>query len=160
MKKSILFILLLHLYSQAVADCSAPDLTFEIHNGPFLNFKITKLWDESQINGKKNARDTLIKFGDYNFLVSAQGTTNVPTKLNVNVSDITKRLLNNFKSSEYSPYPNKQIFTVSEIEAYDLTGDSKEDLIIFNVSPGANVYSGAVGILKGSLKTLIKPTCY
>jgi hypothetical protein len=54
----------------------------------------------------------------------------------------------------------RKAVSISSIEVYDLTGDSKEDFILFKVSPGANVYSGAVGIIDGAWKILIKPACY
>ncbi|NIW00457.1 hypothetical protein GWN26_15550, partial [Candidatus Saccharibacteria bacterium] len=56
--------------------------------------------------------------------------------------------------------PEEQVFTLYEIEAFDLSGDSKENLILFNVSPGANVYSGAIGVINGEWKTLVNPICY
>ena len=76
------------------------------------------------------------------------------------MSNISKKLLDNFVTSIHYLDQIKQVFTVFDIEAYDLTGDSKEDLILFNVSPGANVYSGAIGIVDGTWKMLISPTCY
>ncbi len=159
--KTILILLVLFFSSNhTVVDCSAPDLTFDDHDGNLFGFKITKLWDESETNQINKNNDTLIKFGDYHFLLSAIDTEKRPTKLDVEISDISTKLLNNFITSVHYLSPLKQVFTVSSIEAYDLSGDSKEDLILFDVSPGANVYSGAVGIVDGNWKTLIKPSCY
>ena len=160
MKKAIAFLLLLFSNNLAIADCSAPELAFEKHVGNILGFKIIKLWDDSEtVNINKNI-DTLIKFGDYRFLVSAKDTDRRPIKLTIEISKISEKLLNNLGRSPHYINPEEQVFTVSEIEAYDLSGDSKEDLILFNVSPGANVYSGAVGIIDGEWKTIINPACY
>jgi hypothetical protein len=160
MKKTLIFLVLLLSSNHAIADCSAPDLTFEQHDGNLFGFKVTKLWDESEADNINKNYDTLIKFGDYSFLISAKNTDKTPIKLNVELSNISKKLLNHFITSPHYLNPEKQVFTVAGIEAYDLSGDTKEDLILFNVSPGANVYSGAVGIIDGTWKTLIKPTCY
>jgi len=160
MKKTIAFLVLLFSNNLAIADCSAPDLAFEKHDGNILGFKITKLWDESEAVNINKDHDTLIKFGDYSFLVSAKNTDRSPIKLNTEISKISMKLLNNLKTSPHHLNPEEQVFTISDIIAYDLSGDSKENLILFNVSPGANVYSGAVGIIDGEWKTLIKPTCY
>ena len=160
MKKTLIFLVLLLSSNHAIADCSAPDLTFEQHDGNLFGFKVTKLWDESEADNINKNHDTLIKFGDYSFLISAKNTDKTPVKLNVELSNISKKLLNHLITSPHCLNPEKQVFTVSGIEVYDLSGDTKEDLILFNVSPGANVYSGAVGIIDGTWKTLIKPTCY
>ena len=160
MKKTLILFVLIIYINHAIADCSAPDLTLEQHDGNLFGFKVTKLWDESGADHINKENDTIIKFGDYSFLISAENTDKRPTKLDVEISNISKNLLNHFITSPHYLSPEKQFFTVSGIEVYDLSGDSKEDLILFNVSPGANVYSGAVGIVDGTWKTLIKPTCY
>lgn len=160
MKKATAFLVLLFLNNLAIADCSAPELAFKKHDGNILGFKIIKLWDESEAVNINKDIDTLIKFGDYWFLVSAKNTDRRPIKLNIEILKILEMLLNNLKRSPHHLNNEEQVFTVSDIEAYDLSGDSKENLIFFNVSPGANVYSGAVGIIDGEWKTIINPTCY
>ena len=160
MNKALIFLVLLLSSNPAIADCSAPDVTLEQHDGNLLGFKVTKLWDESEADNINKNHDTLIQFGDYFFLISAKNTDKKPVKLDVEISNISKKLLNHFIKSPYDLNPKKQVYTVSGIEAYDLSGDAKTDLILFNVSPGVNVYSGAVGIIDGTWKTLIKPTCY
>ncbi len=158
MKKIIYFLTLLFLTNPAFADCSAPELAFEKHNGNILGFKVIKLWEApDHINPHQ---DTLVKFGDYGFLISAVDTDRQPIKLNIEASRISEKILSNLKRSPYYLDPEEQVFTIYEIEAFDLSGDSKENLILFNVSPGANVYSGAIGVINGEWKTLVNPICY
>jgi len=158
MKATVVFLVLLLSSDHAIADCSAPDLAFERHNGKISGFKIIKLWDESEGRNLDKNHDTLIKFGDYDFLLSAEDRK--PVKLNIDTTHISQKLLANFRNSPDYLNSEKLTFRVSDIEAYDLSGDSKENLVLFNVSSGANVYSGAVGIIDGTWKTLIDPTCY
>lgn len=160
MEKTIAFLFLIFAYNLAIADCSAPELVFKKHDGDILGFTIIKLWDDPELVNINKDHDTLIKFGDYSFLVIAKDKGRRPIKLNIEISKISEKLLNNFKRSPHYLNHEEPAFTVSDIETYDLSGDSRENLILFNVSPGANVYSGAVGIIDGEWKTLIKPTCY
>ena len=160
MKKAIVLLVVLFSSTLAIADCSAPDLALEKHDGNVLGFKVLKLWDDSKGRNIDKNYDTLIKFVDYDFLISAKDKGRKPTKLNIETTNISKMLLDKFKTSTHHQTPKEQTFTVSGIEAYDLSGDSKENLLLFNVSPGANVYSGAIGIVNGEWKTLVEPTCF
>ena len=158
MKKIISFLTLILLTSLVNADCSAPELAFEKHDGNILGFKVIKLWEApDHINPHQ---DTLVKFGDYDFLISAIETDRQPIKLNIEASRISEKILSNLKRSPSYLYPEGTVLTLYEIEAFDLSGDSKENLILFNVSPGANVYSGAIGVIDGEWKTLVNPICY
>ena len=160
MKKMIVLLVLLFSTNNAIADCSAPELAFELHDGNISGFRIVKLLDESEAGNINKDHDTLIQYGDYTYLVTAEDADKRPTRLNIHLPDISRTLLNNLQTSPHYLGVEKQIFTVSGIEVYDLSGDAEEDLILFNVSPGANVYSGAVGVIDGAWKTLIKPSCY
>ena len=157
---AVLIVLFSMNVSLSYADCSAPDLSLRKHSGLLHGFKVTKIWFRDDVDKKKITGDTVIKFGDYYFLLAPENTTIKPVKLDTDVSKIEMKLLDSFKSSEHYHGTEEQIFSVHDISIYDLTGDKKADLILYLVSPGANMYSGAVGIVNDEWVMLIKPMCF
>jgi hypothetical protein len=147
-------------YSTVFADCEAPALVFKKHEGIFLGFKVTKIWGNDEIDSVISPNETIINFGDYQFLISPKNTSIEPAELSINTSEISKKLLKNLKSSEHYLRDEKQVFTVSDIKVYDLTADLKVNLIFFNVSSAGGTYSGAVGIVNRDWLELVEPTCY
>ncbi len=158
--KKIIVIFLFLVCRQATADCTAPDMKFNEYDGNIYGFKVEDLWDDYDDSKINKDSVLLIKYGFPDFLISAVNTDRKPVLLNANTEIISQKLLNSFKRSSAYLDPEDQIYSVSNILLYDLTGDLKEDLIFFKVSPGANSYPGVVGIINDSWKVLVMPTCF
>jgi hypothetical protein len=143
-----------------LADCDAPSLSFKKHNGVIYGFKVTKVYDDENLKKERKAGDTVIEFGDYQFLMSPKSSKSKPQKVEIDVKSVSKKLLDNLKAGEFYIGSEKQVFSINDIVAYDLNDDFMADIIFFDVSPGANVYSGVVGIIGKQWVTLVEPMCY
>jgi hypothetical protein len=160
LKLSMIVLVSLLIPTYVLADCDAPSLSFKKHSGVICGFKVTKLYNDEDLKKERKTKDIVIKFGDYQFLMSPKSSKSKPQKVKFDVKSVSKKLLDNFKSGEFYLGSEKQLFSIKDIDAYDLNGDFKADLIFFDVSPGANVYSGVVGIIGKQWVTLIEPTCH
>lgn len=155
---TVLFILLFS--SSAYSDCTAPDLKFAKHTGEIQGFKVVKLWDKLEKDELAKPGDTFIEYGSYGYLLSPVNSGRKVKKLDVDTGEIKDLLLGNLIRGEFYLDPMEQTYEVLNIIVYDLSENAKPDLVLFQVSPGANVYSGAVGIIAGEWKTLVTPMCY
>lgn len=142
------------------ADCDAPALSLEVHKKEVYGFEILKLLGNEN-DPKMSSGDTKIPFGDYEFLFKAtRENLPKPKEVRVGKEDALKKILKAFKSSPHYLGKEKQQFSVTNMQGIDLQGKGNADIILFEVSPGANSYSGAIGIINGKWFAIIPPRCY
>lgn len=147
------------LTSLSFADCDAPELAFEKIRGSTSGFTVKQLWEIPEDPQKQN-HDTEIHFGDHRFLfVPDSKTAMKPRKVTVDVTT-SKKITSAFKSGEHYLDGIKQKFRLISMEGFDVNGDSKADIILFEVSPGGNAYVGAVGVTAKGLVTMVTPSCF
>lgn len=154
-----IFFIILFISINAAADCDAPDLRFKDHVGSIHQFSIISFMEgEKELKTHKNS--TLFVLGDYTFsLTPEKNQKQIPKKVDV-TKTVSDKISASFRSSPNYLDGIKQSFELVSTQGLDLNGDTKADVVIFEVSPGANVYSGAIAIINGELFTLIKPSCY
>ena len=150
---------LFFLCSSVHADCDAPALQFPVRSEAIFGFKVAKL-SGTEDDPKPGKSDSLVKFGDYTVLFSPLSPGKKPVPVKFSNEEIKKKLLANFKSGPNYLEKEKQKFTITDIQGFDLNGDSKPDVFLFGVSPGANVYTGVVGIIDSAWVTLVEPMCF
>lgn len=144
------------------ADCTAPALSLKQHDGLLYGFRVERLqvFDDISAAERKDDRDTLIKSqGDYVLLAPLE-TQHCPVKVAVDAEQVIKQLTGYLQFHEYALAGSESPVRESWISGYDLTGDFRGDLILFHVTPGANVYLGAIGFVDGGWVQVIAPTCY
>ena len=142
------------------ADCDAPALDLKSQTNEVQGFKVLKLW-ENENDPKVSSADTKIRFGDNDFLFTSTQSKKVkPKVIKVDKDDLTKKLLKVLKTSPHYLEKEKQQFSILSILGIDLKGQESLDVILFEVSPGANSYTGAIGIINGEWVKLIQPMCY
>ena len=155
--KSFLLLLFLSIISEA--DCPAPDLLFSKYEGSIHQFIITSVMEVPE-DMKSKEGVYLFPIGDYTFLLKPDLKQKfVPQKVEVSKL-VSRKISSSFKSSPHYLDGIKQTFELISTEGLDLDGDKNSDVVLFQVSPGGNVYSGAVLIKGKEFFTLIEPSCY
>lgn len=156
--KTILSIFVLFNFAVAHADCDAPALDLNSMQTELHGFKVIKVWDDTL--NKVEPNDTSIHFGDYSFIFRPVSSKLKPKEIKIDPSDFTKKLSKLFKSSPHYLDKVKQEFKIISTKGIELAGKGSVDILLFEVTSGANVYSGAIGITKGEWVEIIKPSCY
>jgi hypothetical protein len=146
--------------SPALADCDAPALSLENHDSAIHGTSVRKLHDGETLAPHAGAADSIITFGDYQWRLSTAPGGTEPVYMGFASKSTGKQLAESLVTGEFYLGTEEQAFVITDTAAYDLDGDAREDLIFFDVSTGANVYSGVVGIVGGRWVILIQPTCY
>lgn len=142
------------------AECDAPALNLKLQKGEIYGFSVIKLWG-NESDPKVSSSDTKISFGDYEFLFTAiKSQQTKPKEVKIDKEDVSKKLLKVFKPGTHYLGKEKQRFSITNIQGIDLQDKGSADVILFEVSPGANAYSGAIGILNGNWVEIIQPSCY
>ena len=95
MKLTLIVLISLLIPTYVLADCDAPSLSFKKHNGVIYGFKVLKVYDDEILKKEHKEGDTVIEFGDYQFLMSPKSSNSKPQKVQINVSSVSKTLLNN-----------------------------------------------------------------
>ena len=116
--------------------------------------------DEETAMIANRAPSSTISFGDYFYSLVPEGASPPPRKVPVDERLVRNRVLDSLVSGEFYLGGEKQVFAVSNVEAYDLDSHPDADLIFFEVSPGANVYAGIVGVVDGQWVVVQDPSCH
>ncbi len=146
------------LASHLHADCEAPALKFPQYSEKLLGFELLNLSGDKELQVQLKRGAVILPVGDFGFALFKKPKPQLK-EIKAGV-EISKRILNNFKSSEFYMGAEKQVFNLVKARAYDLDGNGDMDLILFAVSPGANTYTGAIAIVNHEWHTLIAPSCY
>lgn len=160
MKNVVVLMLILCVHFSVSADCDTPALDYKKHEGLIFGFKVTKIWGNDEIDSEIRAKDTVVTFADYRFLIAPKSTDIAPIELRINPLEISKKILNSIKLSQFHSGNEERVFIIPDIKIYDLSADNNPNLIFFNVSNGVMEYSGAIGIINNEWLILEEPICY
>jgi hypothetical protein len=148
------------LHSWALADCDAPGLSFPPARGSLHGFTVTRLPGQGGPGAAAGPTHTVFRFGDDTFSLARAPGVAEPRRVALDAPAVTRQLGEHLVAGAFAPAGEVPRFRVSTLAGFDLDGDAAADLIFFAVSPGANVYSGAVGILGLQWFTVVEPSCY
>lgn len=158
--KTLIFIIFMSFSVPVYADCEAPDLVLEKHNEIVHGYKIEKVL--THIDRKRIKPESIfLKNGGHEYSLTPVTLVTPPVKLDIEISEIKRFLKNNLIKSIHNYELGQQKQNPYSIEVYDLSGNSKADLIFFLISPfGVNEYSGAIVLVDGQWKTKEDPGCF